>query len=284
MKRYLKKIVTVLCIITFLMSSVCLEQKSASALLKATDTNYMKRLNLKWDLKKGKNLTLTAKYPGIGKQRFNVKMTTYKIENDSKNGYKKLTVAFQSIRKWNPTKKKVEKLLKTEFIKNEKDYAFVPFVQGYSVTDYYTGISLEGKNDLGVTVKEISAKEYGLKKYKGTTKGSYIRLAKKITCKFQVTYPQNYDGLCIGLLGVNSEGKYVTFVSEKYNEDDNSPIVSVRDKTIGNIDDAYFEAEKYTKIKKNVFKKDKENGTPFQYGDTSYYLNGKSNAHWLQVN
>lgn len=142
----------------------------------------------------------------------------------------------------------------------------------YSVADYNTGFSLEGENDYGVKVKSFDAKASGYKKFKGKTGKNWIRIPKNATIKFQVTYPQNYTGLCIGLLGKNLQyprGKSITVKGDGAN-------------SVGDLDQEYFSATKLTKIKNNVYKEDK-NGTPFRFGDTSYYLKGKTNSHWMRV-
>lgn len=199
-------------------------------------------------------------------------MTTYKLEDASKEGYKKLTIAFKSTRKWTPTKKKVDKLINTCYKKNGWDYAYVPFVEAYSVADYDTGVSLEGNNDFGVKVKSFKGKASGLKKYKGKTKGNWIKIYKTATIKFQITYPESYTGLCIGLLGDNAKCNV------------GKPFVAVNDGSegSGDIDAEYFDATKWTKIKKDKYKED-EKGTPFKFGQTTFYLKGKKNSHWLRV-
>ncbi len=263
----MKKIITTLLTMTLLITSVI--APSRPQYMEASSNNYMKSLNLKWDLKKNKNVTLTANYPGIGHKKFNVKMTTYKIENAADDKYNKLTVGYTVTRKWTPTKKQVDKILKTCYVKLQKDYAYVPFVNGYAVVDYNTGVSLEGKNDFDVTVKTLKNKSSGTKKFK--CKNGWIKLAKTATVKFQVTYPKDYTGLSIGLLGRNAEYGKTIRVQE--------------DRSIGvtDVDATFFEATKLSKVKKNLYREDEE-GTPFRYGDTSYYLKGKKNSHWLRVN
>ena len=246
-------------------------QTTQSTVVHAKSNSYMKTLNLKWDLKKGKNLTVTAAYPGIGKQKFSVKMTSYKLQNASKKGYKKLTIGYKSTRKWTLTKKKVDKIINTSYKKMKRDYIYCPFVGDYAIVDYNTGVSLEGKNDYDVKMKYSKVKTSGTKKYKGTN-GNWIKFPKTVTFNIQITYPEDYTGLCIGFLGINSNGNVGKSFTAIYDGEYSA----------GDIDEEYFKATKWTKIKKNKYKED-ENGTPFRYGQTSYYLKGQKNSHWLLI-
>jgi hypothetical protein len=248
----------------------------------AAGSEYMKTLNLNWDLKKGKSVTLTTKYPGIGKQKYSVKLTSYKIEDADKEGYKKLTFSYVSTRKWTPSKKQVTKVFDTCYNKWAYDWCYFPDASAaYSIADYQTGTSLEGKNDYGVTVKTlIDFKRTNVKKFKGED-GSWVKLAKKITVKVQVTYPADYTDLCIGVLGANTKNGYGKSFSVKEIEDNGG--FTFTDYTSADLDEEYFKATKYTKVKKNTYTED-ENGTPFKFGQTSYYLQGKKNSHWLRVN
>ena len=107
-------------------------------------------------------------------------------------------------------------------------------------------MSLEGPNDYGVTVKTLSAKASGLKKYTGTKKSNWIEMYKTFTAKIQISAD-------------DEDFAYIT-----------------------NIDSEFFVASKWTKIADGVYKED-ENGTPFKFGQTSYYTRGKKNSHWLRV-
>ena len=207
---------------------------------RAESDAYMESLDLKWDLAKGKSLPLTANYPGIGRQKFSVKITTYKVENASKEGYNKLTVAYKVTRKWTPTKVKVDKIINTCLKKQKRDYVYLPFADGYTIADYNMGFSLEGEDDYGVEVKSLKGKASGNKKFKGKKKGNWIKIPQNITIKFQVTYPKNYTGLCIGILGANAEYGKSMPISVK-----SDGVITASD-----IDKNYFEAVKLTKINK----------------------------------
>lgn len=237
--------------------------------VKAAKGTYMKNLKLNWDLKKGKTMKLTADYPGIGKRNFDVKLTTYELKDAKKDGYKQLTVAFESVRTWALSKEEVDKIVDTCYKKLEKDYVYVPFAAAYAVTDYNTGVSLEGENDYDVKVKTIKSKTSGEKKYAGK-KDNWISLPQKAVIKFQVTYPEDYSGLCIGLLGCNSEyGKWVSVSNKGATHS-------------SDMDSLFFDGTKLIKKGKNRYKED-EDGTAIKFGQTSFYMDGKSNSHWIRV-
>lgn len=271
-----KKLVSLLLTATLLMGAAASpvgNTPKAAAAGKA----YMKTHVVNWDLKKGKTLPLTVNYPGIGKQKYSVEVTTYKTENASKKGFKKLTIAFKATRLWEPTKERIDKIVEAHAA---YDHFVIPNIGSYTVADYNTGVSLEGKNDFGVTCKSFKGKYYGTKKYYGSD-NFWIEFEKSYTSKFQITYPKNYKGLCIGLLGSNTifyEGKEFMYYGDV--SDLSSGLTSG---VPHSVDDAYFEGKKYKKIGKNKYVEDSKNGTPFKYGQTTYYLKGKKNSHWMRV-
>ena len=238
-------------------------------------TAYMQTLKLNWDLKKGKTLKLTSKFPGIGKKKYNVKMTAYKIEDAKKEGYKKLTFSYVSTRMWSPSKKEVDKIFDTSYKKWGQDYVYFSDASAYAVVDYNTGVSLEGENEYGITVSN-KFKHSKLIKYKGT-KGNWIKLSKKTVVKVRVLYPSDYTNLCIGVLGENKTRKYEDGISVGTGGDGS---ISYGFSTITS---EFFDARKLVRVKKDEYMED-ENGIPFLYGQTAYYKKGKSNSHWLRVN
>lgn len=238
-------------------------------------TAYMEMLKLNWDLKNGKTLRLTAKFPGIGKKKYNVKMTGYTIEDAKKEGYKKLTFSYVSTRMWSPSKKQVDKIFNTCYQKWEQDYVYLPSASAYAIVDYNTGVSLEGENEYGITVSS-KFKSSKIIKYKGTG-GSWIKLPKKEVVKVKVLYPSDYTNLCIGVLGENKTREYEDGIS-----------VGTKGEFItgygfSTITSEFFDATKLVRVKKDKYMED-ENGIPFLYGQTAYYKKGKSNSHWLRVN
>lgn len=250
-KKLLSLVLTAALAVTGVVSSVGTVDK-----VQAESKEYMKKLDLKWDLKKNKNLTFTQNFgKGINK-KYSLKMTGFKVTNASKEGYKKLTVSFTITRKWNPTKNDIQKIF-NRWDKVGADY--LPNGFYYTVADYDTGVSLEGKNSYHVKVKSLKNKQHGVKKYYGTgTKKNYwIKLEKSCDVKFEVTYPEDYKGLCIGIGGSNGYSKTVEYEVKKE---------GFSGTAYGELDELYFEGNK-----------------SYPFGKTSIYKQGKKNSHWLRV-
>ena len=240
-KKLLSLVLTAALAVTGVVSSVGTVDK-----VQAESKEYMKKLDLKWDLKKNKNLTFTQNFgKGINK-KYSLKMTGFKVTNASKEGYKKLTVSFTITRKWNPTKNDIQKIINRC---NKAGADYLPNGFYYTVADYDTGVSLEGKNSYHVKVKSLKNKQHGVKKYYGTQKSNWVKLEKSCDVKFEVTYPEDYKGLCIGIGGSNGYSKVVR-----------------SNNTIGKLDELYFEGNK-----------------SYPFGKTSFYKQGKKNSHWLRV-
>lgn len=154
-------------------------------------TPYMQTLKkAKFDLKKNKKVTYYSYYKGIGNRKESAKITGYKIMDAEKEGYKKL--------KFSITFKPEFKLSKSEVDKRLKDSAHNPSHVVYTVLDYNTGISLERPNDKGVDVK-CSWKQTKKNKYYGS--GSRYYWIATMKAQVTITYPEDYDGLCVGIGG-----------------------------------------------------------------------------------
>lgn len=268
MKNRMKKVLSVLLAVALFAGILPMTSRT----VQAADP-YMKKMSLKWDLKKNKNMPLTAEFAGIGKKKYQAKVTMFKEEAASKEGYRQITLQYTVTRKWTPSAEEVDKILTTCYVKRQQDYCYLANCSGYAVVDYDTGVSLETKNnDFGVSVKSLKEKAQGTKKYKGKKKGNWIGLPEKVTRKVQVTYPESYDGLCIGLLGDNVDDPAQTSIAF----DDGVATA------VGPLDSAFFtDTEKYIKNKKKYTVSD--DGQPIKFGDTSYYKKGKKNSHWMKV-
>lgn len=164
----------------------------------------MKDIKVQWDLKADKEIPISYVYAGVGKKKASVKITNYKVVNDKKKGYKKLTFTFNYTRKWTPTAKDVHKILNCDEI---QQYQTMGGEYYYGIVDYKTGYDLEQHNDLKVKVKAGKWKSTGTKKYTDSD-GCWVSLPKKSSCKVTVTYPKDYDGLCIFVSGSNSLDTY----------------------------------------------------------------------------
>lgn len=89
-----------------------------------------------------------------------------------------------------------------------------PFAM-YTVFDYSTGLSLDGENDCGVTVKSLSdwkCTYYPKQNYTFTfgdySEESWLRNYKTISKSFSVTYPKKYKNVVVGIGFVNRTPDY----------------------------------------------------------------------------
>ncbi|SCW52286.1 hypothetical protein SAMN02910400_01121 [Lachnospiraceae bacterium C10] len=156
---------------------------------------YMKNLNLKTNIKKGKAYSFKTKYAVAGNKK-----TTWTLESvkfvDAKDGYKKCKI--KMINKHNYTFTKAQAAKMAAYYENHGTMGGDEF---FSVVDGKTGLSLEKLNDFDVTVKS-SGKWSKLKKTYYNS-DEYIQRYMKWTVNLTITYPENYDDLCIGFGGGN---------------------------------------------------------------------------------
>ncbi len=193
MKKIQKKCLVLLlaCILVF----------QAAPVQAQTQKPYMKRMNLSWDLKPGKKVTFQTYWAGIGYKDGLVTLKDYKITDAEQDGYKKLTftVVFEEDQAgFRP--KEVHKLLESDIWEKYEDTGGY-----YNVTlvDYTTGRCLENmSNNRDVTAEISDAVQTGEKEYKDSD-GCSLTCYKKTTWKAAVTYPENYQGLCIVAGGAN---------------------------------------------------------------------------------
>ena len=150
---------------------------------------YMKKLQVKWDVKNNKSITTTTLYKGIGWKNVAAKISNLKVTKANKEGYKKLTCTL---------KMDGSKLTASEVHKTA--HAGIGAGCYYAIVDYNTGYSLETKNKFGVTVK--AKDQYKGKIYRDKD-GCWVEQAG-MSVKLTITYPENYKGLCIGFGGFNA--------------------------------------------------------------------------------
>lgn len=195
MKKILKRLVS-------LMLAAAIVLLAVPAQVQAEEKKpYMKRLNVKWDLKPDKEVTFQSYWTGIGYLDGTVKLTDYKITDAKKKGYKKLTFIYDgtSLKK-TPSNQQIHAIVNSP---DFQKYWDVGGAMQYAVVDYTTGRSLEADNNRNVTVK--------YKELAGTTDTTYndsdgcwimgSRWREKVT----VTYPDDYKGLCIVVGGTTKE-------------------------------------------------------------------------------
>lgn len=159
--------------------------------VEAASKAYMKKLQVKWDVKNNKSVTTTTFYSGgVGKKNVTAKISKLKVTKANKEGYKKLTctltVNFPKL-----TASEVHKIAAKGVVGADFYYAIV---------DYDTGYSLETKNKFGVTVK---AKNKPKAKTYRDKHGCWVTM-NDATIKLTITYPEDYKGVCIGFGGYST--------------------------------------------------------------------------------
>ena len=192
MKNTFKKVMGALMVAVLMMGVLAVPTQKAQAASK----NYMKGLKLNWDLKKNKKMKVKSAIVVLKKVNTGIKITNYKLGNAKKEGYKKLTfsVTFKNIYK-RPSDSQIHKMVAAP----KQGGGF-----WWSVADFNTGLSLEEKNDFDVRVKS-SDKKIKKKKYTEYADDHHTCCLELYTIRYNVsiTYPENYDGLCIGVGGNN---------------------------------------------------------------------------------
>ena len=156
-------------------------------------TANMKKAKVSWNLTPGKNFTCYTLYGGLDRAvPIKGKITEYAMRslNDTEAQIffrLRMTNAFE------PTDEEIHTLV------NNMSGDTIGGIYTFCFTDYKTGLCLEGDNDLGV---KVDRKEITLNKEKYTAADGYwIRINKEIEYELTVTFPKDYDGLCVGVLG-----------------------------------------------------------------------------------
>lgn len=180
----------------------------------AATTPYMKKIGVKFDLKKNKTVTSKEKVVGIGSKNLKITVKNYKTVTLA-NGKKKTTFTVVYNRSFIPTKKQVHKM--------NGSYK-VAYWGGFwvDIVDYATGLSADKSiaNELGVTVKLSKWKYSKYKKIKDSD-GCWVNYPLRAQVKVSVAYPSDYKGLCLGV-GANNylfqEGSSIDKITQAHFE------------------------------------------------------------------
>jgi hypothetical protein len=79
--------------------------------VEAASTAKMKKVNVSWDLKNNKTVTVHTKYAGIsGFTNKTVKISNYKVTNSKKKGYKQATFTLTYKNTFKPTSAQAHKI------------------------------------------------------------------------------------------------------------------------------------------------------------------------------
>lgn len=158
----------------------------------------MKSLKVKWDLKKGKKVTLTAAWDSVGRQRVSAVVKDLKLGRASRAGYRKVTFTVEFTHQFTPSKSQTHKIAHSTTCDDE-NFAGLPT---FALVDYDTGCELFRYNNRNVSVK-ITPWKFSKSKVYRDDHGCWIAFARKYSAKATVTFPKKYKGLCLGVISNN---------------------------------------------------------------------------------
>lgn len=158
----------------------------------------MKSLQVKWDLKKGKKVTVTAAWDSVGKQKTTAVVKKLKVGRPNKKGYRKATFTVEFTQRFKPNGSQVHKMANSATCRDDNFAGLPTFV----LVDYSTGRELGAYNNKGVAITISPWKFSKVKKYKDGH-GCWVSFATKYSTKVTVAFPKKYKGLCLGVIGNN---------------------------------------------------------------------------------
>lgn len=161
-------------------------------------TPDMKKVNIRWDLKKNKTVKYKTTYIGFPKDVWKngtLTIKDYKVKNAKKSGYKQLTFRVDFNRPASFSQKELKKIGKGLFEAEWPDD--IGGNEYVTLVDYETGVCLEHKNTYKVTTKFSKWNYSGTKKTFQVGYGGSIWTMPKGSIKVTVTYPNTYKNLCI---------------------------------------------------------------------------------------
>lgn len=212
MKKIIKKLASLL-----LAASVMLPAMPAQ--IQAAEQPYMKSLNVSWDLEPEKEITYQSYWAGLGYRDASAILKNYKITDADKDGYKKLTFTAVFAPNLNDfTAEEVHAMIKSKL---NAEYKTLGGWWYCTMIDYSVGKSLEAKNDKDVTVEFSAWKKSGKKKIKDSD-GCSVTSYKKVKADITVTYPADYEELCIAVGGGTRKTITNSSVNTKFWEDGNT--------------------------------------------------------------
>lgn len=200
MKKTCKRV----CIQTIVCLLMVLAMLAAPLQAQAEQKPYMEKINVSWDLKPEKKVIFQSKYRKMGYRDMTVMLKNYKIKNASKDGYKKLT--FTVVFDWDPrfTDEEFEEYAHACRAVTEGDGIDFETKAGhkfdFDIVRYSTGTEYEEKNKEGVIIKQTDWKGSKPKRYEDSC-GCWWQLNTVFKSKYTVTYPENYQDLCLTAFG-----------------------------------------------------------------------------------
>lgn len=150
---------------------------------------------IRWDLKKGKTVTLPVPFAAVGTCSLKAKVTKW-TRKKNRDGSRSLEVKISVSQPLTFTRKQIHTIANSAFCRK---YGRVSSPVYTAVLDYGTGLSLETKNRFGVTVTPAPDDGKVLKiRHFQDSHGCFLTLYD-LQCHFTVHYPAAYQGLCIGI-------------------------------------------------------------------------------------
>ncbi|MBQ9001464.1 MAG: hypothetical protein IJ087_06390 [Eggerthellaceae bacterium] len=219
-----RKIVTVITSVV-LVVSLCPAAAFASELqagsatgqvAQAVSTQAVKNLEqrgVKFDLKNGKTVNTSRYLAGIGQQKWTAKLSGLKVSAADEDGFKKATFTVTFKVKKPLTKSQSKKFTKAwEALCDGVNspwcwWGNVATSNRIVITDYVTGKSLyAADNAAKVTIgggwEHSKWKTYYVKMKKYPNDGKIgFRFAGVSKCNVSITFPENYENLCVGVGG-----------------------------------------------------------------------------------
>lgn len=260
MRKVLKKSACLLTAVALSATMVALPAAAEEA--HAAEKPHMKKIGVKFDLKKNKAATFKTSWPGAGFKKMTATVRNLKITNAKKKGYKKATFTVVMRNKFSPTKKQIKAMRNWD-----GDWNITWGNCWVAIVDYATGRQLVDGNKQNVTVRYGKWKFTGDKTYKNKWGGS-VHLFKTASVKVTVTYPSNYKNLCIGVGGDNTH--HGTYGVDQLREDPSIP----------NKVDLFWVGEA-------PFGKTELYNWKLMYDSylskSNFYTKSKTNSHWMRI-
>ena len=156
----------------------------------------MEKANVAWDLKSGKTVTCQTRFTGLDKDipvKFRLSGMTDGI---TENGMRKISFTLVYTCDFAPTE------AETRIIGNAGVDGTIGNLVCWTLCDYETGYNLEVENEHRVE-ETYDHLDSSFERYDAAD-GTQISILRKKRYFITVTFPKDYDGLCIGVLGLKT--------------------------------------------------------------------------------
>lgn len=197
--------------------------QAVSALAETPD---MEAVNVAWDLEVNKPVTCLGKFTGTDADFPLEYSITNMKDTVTADGMRQISFTLTYNAMYSPGKDEVTAIADANVDGN------IGGTFAWTLVDYDTGLNIEDVNSIGLT-EQVDEKTYNEKKFNGNG-GAYISCPARAVYQITITFPKDYDGLCIGVLGQSAaiasdtdmafwEGK-VPFSQTSYYSPDNDQV------------------------------------------------------------